>query len=68
MVVAGCVIHNLGVLARLPHFTDAENARNHNFNEEVGEEVNHPEDPDILARGWAMRQRVVNFLERHRQG
>jgi len=81
IVNGAVVLHNLCVLANLPHYLEgAHLLRNNNVNEEGPEEDDDDgdlDDPDvpegrrqaraILALGQQVRQEIVNELEQQRQ-
>lgn len=70
-VVAITVVYNMRILARVPHFEDIDEAALRNLNihdHENDEEPDEPEDDgqavaNLLARGRAARQRIVEELE-----
>jgi len=74
IIVAIAVLHNLCILAQVPHYRDNEElVRNDNFNDWL--EGQHDEDGDveggddydpILMDGLNVRNQVVNYLEQLR--
>lgn len=65
-VVATTVIHNMAVLAGIPHFVDVEGARNNNVHGGLAGDEDDPIQPDPLVHGLEVRRRVVQWLEDRR--